>query len=234
MARRIGPSTSAGTPRRPSWCSRCTTTDSPSRPRSCRTSSIRSGAARSTASATAWGSVSTSCGRSWPRTAGASRCARTARPAPRSWSTSRSPPRPRPPTTWPVEGSSSFVADQDHRGIVDSAVGVGGVEQLPGGGWKIGRAQQDRLHDVVVDHSRQAVAAEHQEIAGAQLVLVQFHVHLPLLAERAEDDVLLRKGPCLLVGDLSLPQVFLDQRVVDGDAAQLAFAQVVDAAVPRV
>ncbi len=63
---------------------------------------------------------------------------------------------------------------------------------------------------------------------------VDLDFDLPLLAERPQNDVLLREILGFFLGDLAEAQVLLDQRVVDGDALQLVVAEEVDAAVAGV
>src|SRR2546423_5186568 len=113
---------------------------------------------------------------------------------------------------------------QDDGHVVDSAVGVGSVDQLLGGGVQSGGLLEDRLHHLVGDHAGEAVGAEHEDVAGLRLEGTDLHVDDLLLPQRAQDDVLLRERLRLLRGDLAQPEVLLDQRVVDGHALQAGVA----------
>src|SRR5919204_2588814 len=127
------------------------------------------------------------------------------------------------------------VAGEDDGRVVDAAVRIGGIEQLLRARFQVCRLLlQNRLEDPVLHHSRQPVRAEEEEISRAGIVRIDLHVDLPLLPQRAQDDVLLGEVLCLFLGDLAQAEVLLDERVIDGDPLELVVAEEVPAAVPGV
>ena len=84
------------------------------------------------------------------------------------------------------------------------------------------------------DHRGQPVAAEQHHVAGADRVGPGVDLDLGLRAERARDDRALRMLGRLLLGQLPLPDELVDERVVLGQARQLAVAEQIRAAVADV
>ena len=87
---------------------------------------------------------------------------------------------------------------------------------------------------VVLDHRRQPVGAEQEDVARAGAEGERVDLDLLLGAERPGDDRALRVVLGLLVGQPPLAAELLDQRVVRGQQAQLAVAPQVGAAVADV
>ena len=87
---------------------------------------------------------------------------------------------------------------------------------------------------LVVEHRRQPVGADQEDVAGRARDGLQVDLDLGLGAERAGDDRALRVVLGLGVGELALAPHLLDQRVVAGEPFELAAAQAVGAAVADV
>ena len=80
----------------------------------------------------------------------------------------------------------------------------------------------DQLGDArVLDHRRQAVGAEQEDVAGLGLPGEGVHLDRRLRTERARDDRALRVILGLLLGELALAAQLLDQRMVGGEQLQL-------------
>ena len=100
-------------------------------------------------------------------------------------------------------------------------------------GLEIARALHDLEHLRVLDHARQAVAAEQEDVAVLDVVL-DVDLNRVAHAERARDDVLVREVALLVLGHVGLGfLVVLEQRVVarhllDRIAADAIAARVAD------
>ena len=91
------------------------------------------------------------------------------------------------------------------------------------------------LRDLLLaDHRGQAVGAQQHDIAGAHRIGPGVDLDVALDAQRAGDDRALRMLGGLLLGELALADELLDQRVVLGQARELAVAEDVGAAVADV
>ena len=90
------------------------------------------------------------------------------------------------------------------------------------------------VEPVVVEHPGGAVAAQQQPVAGRELDVEQVGVGLVHPVDRAQDQVAVRVGPGLLLGDPALVDQALHERVVLGELRQRAVAQEVAAAVADV
>src|SRR5690606_11778573 len=101
-----------------------------------------------------------------------------------------------------------------------------GVEAVPGGG--------DLEHDLVVEHAAQAVGAEEEQVADAELVDDDVDVDLLGEAEGADDHVLLGEVDPFVAAELLHAQEVVEQRVVLGERLDAALADAVDAAVADV
>ena len=95
-------------------------------------------------------------------------------------------------------------------------------------------AGEDRGDVLVVEHRRQPVGAEQEDVAGAGAEGHRVDVDLRLGPERAGDHRPLRVLGGLVAGQLALAPQLLDQRVVVGDLLELALAEDVGAAVADV
>ena len=104
----------------------------------------------------------------------------------------------------------------------------------PGGLLEVALAGQDRGDVLVLQHRRQPVRAEQEDVAGAGAEGHRVDVDLRLGTERAGDHRALRMLGGLIAGQLPLTAQLLDQRVVVGDLLELALAEDVGAAVADV
>ncbi len=104
---------------------------------------------------------------------------------------------------------------------------LAGVAQLPVG-------EQDLGDQRLGDHRREAVAAQQVHVAVASPVGAGVDLDLRLRAQRARDDRALRMLDGLLGRELALADQLVDERMVVGQAQQLAVAQAVGAAVADV
>ena len=86
----------------------------------------------------------------------------------------------------------------------------------------------------LVDHRGEAVGAEQEEVAGLGREDVDVHLHAGLGAQRAGDHGALRVLLGLLLGQLAAGHELADQRVVLGQADELAVAQQIGAGVADV
>ena len=101
-----------------------------------------------------------------------------------------------------------------------ASCGVGAAERLADGRGRHGAAE--------------AVAAEQQHVAAAQVDLELVDAHLRLGAQRAAEDAAVRVDGRLLFGEAPVAHHLADQRVVVAELLQLAVAQQVGAAVADV
>ena len=124
--------------------------------------------------------------------------------------------------------------EQDDGDVVATAALIGGPHERLGGRLQRRRRAQQRRQLAVGDHPRQAVGAEHVDVARARGMGVGVDLDLRLRPQRACDDRALR----VVLGGLrrQLPRPFQlgDQRVVLGQLDELVAAQPVGAAVPDV
>ena len=67
-----------------------------------------------------------------------------------------------------------------------------------------------------VEHAGGAVAAEQDPVAGGEIDVEQVGVGLVHAVDRAQDQVAVRVGPGLVLGDPALVDEGLDERVVLG------------------
>ena len=146
--------------------------------------------------------------------------------------------RRRPPSSrWSVLPSPPDLldAEQHDRDVVPPAGLVGLVDQRvapPRRAICVGR--EDLRTRLLGDHRGEAVAAEQQDVPGAHRIGPRVDLDLGLGAQRARDDRPLRMLGRLGLGQLSLADQLVDQRVVLGEALQLAVAEQVGAAVADV
>ena len=101
-------------------------------------------------------------------------------------------------------------------------------------GPQVPRADQDVPDLVVGDHRRETVAAEQEDVAVAGGEGHRVDVHARLRPQGAGDDRALRVLLSLLLGEPPLAAQLLDQRVVLGQALELAVAEQIGAAVADV
>ena len=87
---------------------------------------------------------------------------------------------------------------------------------------------------LVVEHRRQPVRADQEDVAGQGGDRLQVDLDLRFGPERAGDDRALRVVLGLRLGQLPLAPHLLDQRVVAGQPFELAVAKAVGAAVADV
>ncbi len=122
----------------------------------------------------------------------------------------------------------------DHGRHVVAAAGVErGPDQLHGG--VVDRAGAEDVGDpVVVEHPGAAVAAEQDAVPGREVDVEQVRVGLVHAVHRPEDQVAVRVGAGLLLGDPALVDEALDEGVVLGESGQRALAQQVAPAVADV
>jgi hypothetical protein len=125
-------------------------------------------------------------------------------------------------------------AEEDHGDVVAASISVGGVDQLGDGAAQAAALGQDPLDLLLVDHRGQPVAAEEKDVPGAGGEGHRVHRHPLLGTQRAGDHRALGMLLGLLVGKPSLAAELLDQRVVLGEALELAVAEDVGAAVADV
>ena len=86
----------------------------------------------------------------------------------------------------------------------------------------------------LVEHRREAVAAEQVHVAGARAVGAHVDLHAALRAQRARDDRALGVLHGLLGGQPALADELVDERVVVGEPLQAAVTQPVGATVADV
>ncbi len=111
---------------------------------------------------------------------------------------------------------------------------VRGVDQLVDRGPQVPRVDQDFPDLVVGDHRREAVAAEQEDVAITSGEGHRVDVHARLRPQGASDDRALRVLLGLLLGESPLAAELLDERVVLGQALELAVAEQVGPAVADV
>ena len=110
----------------------------------------------------------------------------------------------------------------DDAGDVVAAAGLeAGADELDGGEVG-GAAAEDVGHPVVGEEAAGAVAAEEQPVADLDGELEEVGLLVPDAVDRLEDEVAVRVGPRLLLGDAALVDQALDEGVVVGELAQLA------------
>ena len=97
-----------------------------------------------------------------------------------------------------------------------------------------GAAAEDVGQPVVVEHPGRAVAAEQDPVAGRELDHEEVGVGLVHPVDRAQDQVAVRVDPGLVLGDPSLVDQALHERVVLGELADHAVAEQVAATVTDV
>jgi hypothetical protein len=124
-------------------------------------------------------------------------------------------------------------AKQDDRDVVAAAAGVGGVDELARRGAQVGRAAHD-LPDVLLGEHHQPVAADQVDVAVAGGPGVVVDLDVAFGPERSGDDRALRVAARLLLRDLALALELGDERVVLGQALELAVAQPVHPRVAHV
>ena len=125
--------------------------------------------------------------------------------------------------------------EEHHGDVVATAGGVGGGDQIAAE--LIQRPavlEQQRLELVLAHHRGQPVRADQEEIAGLGREVLDVDLHGRLGPERAGDDGALRVRLGLLLGQLAEPDQVADQRVVVGQALELAVADQVAAGVADV
>ncbi len=126
----------------------------------------------------------------------------------------------------------------DHVGddAGDVVVGAGleaGADQLDGG--VVGRAHREDVGEpAVVEDAAGAVAAEQQPVAELELDVEEVGVDVVHAVDGLEDQVAVRVGAGVLLGDPALVDEALHERVVLGDLADLPGAEQVGAAVADV
>ncbi len=122
----------------------------------------------------------------------------------------------------------------DQAGDVVGAAGLeGGADQLDGG--EVGGAGgEDVGEPPVVERAARAVAAEQDAVPGDQLDVEQVGLGLVDAVHGLEDEVAVRVGAGLLLGDPALVDERLDERVVAGQLADRAVAEEVGTGVPEV
>ena len=108
------------------------------------------------------------------------------------------------------------------------------VDQGADGALHRGGAGEDAGDVLLVDHRRQPVGADQEEVAGLGGDGLDVDLDLGLGAECAGDDRALRVVLGLRVGELALAPHLLDQRVVAGQPFEAAGAEAVGAAVADV
>ena len=97
------------------------------------------------------------------------------------------------------------------------------------------RSRDHHVGDLLVlDHARQAVGAEHVDVAQPRVVDVHVDLDAVLHAQRAHDDVLVREVGDLLRREVLDLDVVVEQRVVLGDLLEPPVAPPVEPAVAHV
>ena len=113
--------------------------------------------------------------------------------------------------------------EEDDGDVVAAAAVVGGADQPAGGPLEVALAgPQDRDEVLVVEHRRQPVGAEQEDVARAGADGHRVDVDVRLGAERPRDHRPLRVLGRLVARQLALAPQLLDQRVVVGDLLELA------------
>ena len=122
----------------------------------------------------------------------------------------------------------------DDAGDVVGAAGLeAGADQLDGR--EVGRAgAEDVVHPLVGERAAGAVAADEDAVADLGRELEEVGLLVADAVEGLEDEVAVRVGPRLLLGDAALVDEGLHEGVVVGELAQLAAAVEVGAAVADV
>ena len=118
--------------------------------------------------------------------------------------------------------------------VVATAGAVGLVDQGPDRLLHRVGAGEDEADPLLVDHRRQPVGTEQEDVARGRRDGLDIDLDLRLGAQGPGDDRALGVVLGLGVGDLALAPHLLDQRVVAGEAFDLAPAQPVGAAVADV
>ena len=90
---------------------------------------------------------------------------------------------------------------------------------------EVARAREEVADLLVVDHRRQPVGAEEEEVARLGLDRERVDVDLAVRAERARDHRALRVSVGLLGGEAPAPHEVGDERVVVGELLELPAAQ---------
>ena len=96
------------------------------------------------------------------------------------------------------------------------------------------RLVQDRLDLRLGDHAGEPVAAQQEAVAGDDVDVALVDLDVWLGAERPGEDVAVRMGLGLVLGDLARLHHPVDERVVLGELPELAGAEQVGAGVADV
>jgi hypothetical protein len=124
--------------------------------------------------------------------------------------------------------------EEDDRDVVASARLVGRGDQVAAGLLEAGGPLQHGARTGLLDHPRQAVGAQQEDVAVAGAEDLHVDLDLRLRAERAGDDVALRMRLGLGLGELAAGDQLADQRVVAREPHEVAAAPQVGARVADV
>ena len=125
--------------------------------------------------------------------------------------------------------------EEDDRDVVLAAAAVRRADERLRRGFRSSRLRSTSARIVVVvDHRREPVGAEHEEVARATLDLEGVDVDVGVGAERARDHRALRVRLGLLRRELAAADELGDERVVLGQLLELAVADEVRARVADV